>query len=127
MIAPIAIWTFFEGFWFVVILALLLLAWQRKFFILLITLIQIIGMTMVALSVDDVTRSGAYLVPLVFVSILLLKNNLSQYQMRKALLFCAFVSFIFPAYYVLLQLSLQSPIYYEGLHYILNKVGHLNP
>ena len=110
---PIGIWTFLEGFWFVVLLSLAAMARQRLYLLLLFSVCQLLALTIAAIAVNDVTRSGAYIVPFVFVAIVMLKDQLSQFQMRTLLLIAAVLSFVFPAIYVLNGVHMQFPLFFE--------------
>ena len=117
---PIGIWTFLEGFWFVVLLSFAVMLNQRRYFLLILSLMQFLVLTIGAIAVNDVTRSGAYLTPFVFISILLLREHLTQFQMRTLLLAAAVVSFAFPAFYVLAGTHMQYPIileFFRSSHY----------
>ena len=54
---------------------------------------------LIAFSVEDITRSAGYMFPVIFISIAVLVEKISQIEMRKILFVCALVCFLFPSYY----------------------------
>jgi hypothetical protein len=95
---PIGLWSALEGFWIIVLLSLIVLFKTDKklysFFIAIAVSIVLI----VAMSVHDITRSMAYVFPVVFISILILKEQETPFTLKKLSLVAASVSFIYPAY-----------------------------
>ena len=100
-----AIWTSLEGYWLLILPTLLILWKNKEFtpFLLLSSLIFIL--TLGALSVFDKTRSGSYLFPSIFISIYILNNIFSKNDLQKILFICATVCFLFPAYYIISDVS----------------------
>lgn len=95
------IWTALEGFWILIIITLLLLWFKRQYLLLIMIGTATTVSLLISFMVFDITRSSAYIFPLIFVSISLLKNNLTIENMRKLLLISATVCFLFPAYYII--------------------------
>jgi hypothetical protein len=93
----LATWTFFEGFWLLIILASGILIRNRSYALLLVLTLQIFISSIIAFSVRDMTRSGSFLVPIVFVLIVYLKNYIDEKEMNIFLFVCCLTSFIFPA------------------------------
>lgn len=95
------VWSFLEGFWLVVILTLATTFYHKNYVIFFISFIFIILFSVIANIVNDITRSGSYLVPLLFVMILYLIRHYNQEMIRKLILIATTVTFLFPAYYII--------------------------
>jgi hypothetical protein len=117
------IWSFYEGFWLLLFLALVIMIKNKNYLLSVAILAQLLVSIVVACCVDDITRSGACLGPLVFAFILIIKPHVSRDGMRNILLVCCFVSFVFPAYYIVAGLCMEQPIYYEAIRFVLNKIA----
>lgn len=72
---PMGIWTGLEGGWLIVGLALVTLLVKKRWVTLLAVLIIGLTQIIVALSVVDITRSMAYLLPLLFLSVAILNKE----------------------------------------------------
>lgn len=121
-------WTFLEGLWLIVFAALLVLVYERRFLLTGTMLLLIAGFSLVALMVYDITRSGAYLFPLVFICLLLLKSNgISRGQLRKIVMCVATVCVIFPAIIVITALKppayWQKPVVAGAVKHLILRVG----
>jgi hypothetical protein len=116
------IWSFLEGFWILVFLALVVLLWQKSYFLILIISAQLIVSAVIACSVGDITRSGSCIVPMIFVFLLIIKNNIGNQLLRNVLFLCFFVCFVFPSHYIVGDLVMEEPLYYEILHFILKRL-----
>lgn len=117
------IWSFYEGFWLLLFLSLIIMIKNKNYLLSAAIMAQLLVSTVVACCVDDITRSGACLGPLVFAFILIIKPHVSKEGMRNILLVCCFVSFVFPAYYIVAGLCMEQPIYYEVIRFVLNKIA----
>ena len=95
----LGIWSALEGFWILIIVCFFLLLSRKNSF----AVISITGMMMlillIAFSVQDITKSAAYLFPVIFISIAILADWFSKNDLRKLLLVCAVICFLFPSYY----------------------------
>lgn len=97
---PIAAWSGLEGFWIIIVLKIILLFNYKKYFPALIFIFSIIFLIILGNSVNDTTRSMLYLFPAVIVSMKEISKYISKNELRSLLLFCLFISFIFPSYMV---------------------------
>jgi hypothetical protein len=89
-------YTFLEGFWLLFPL-LLFFAYKSKHYLFLILVLgSILLSTITALCVYDITRSGSYLFPILFVFIAYISNFIEVKDARGSLFVCMFFSFIFP-------------------------------
>jgi hypothetical protein len=119
------LWSFFEGFWllFLIVFALALL--NRHYLILSAIVVQMAGMIIVVYSdyYYDVTHSGSFLVPIIFIFLLYLRKFMNRNQITNLLFMCMFFCFIFPANY-LAGGGFQSnqPILIEYLYHIATKL-----
>ncbi len=96
-----ALWTSLEGFWIPVLLTFFIL-WKYKNFNLLVSIFSLLLiLALGSFSVFDKTRSGAYMFPVIFISILVLKNYFSTADIRKILFVTVPVCFLFPSYYII--------------------------
>jgi hypothetical protein len=89
-------YTFFEGFW---LLFPFLLIWgikNKHYLFLTVVLAPMIVSTIAALCVYDITRSGSYLFPILFVFLAYISNFMDVKSARYILMICMFFSFIFP-------------------------------
>lgn len=100
-----ALWSAFEGFWILNITAMILIWHKRLYFLGFCLMVVSAIITLVAFSVFDLTRSIAYIFPVIFISVLLLKDELALKSMRKLLMLSAVVCFLFPAYYIITDVS----------------------
>ena len=117
----IGLWTFFEGFWLVILVALAYMIYSKSYMLALFITLQIIISSLVSFSVFDITRSGSYLAPLLFVMFIYLKGKMEIKEIN-SLLFTGFLlTFLFPAYYIIGTLGMYQPIYFEVLNFLLNK------
>ncbi len=94
---PIGAWTFLEGFWIILIAVVGLAFRSRHYFLAFFLAIASLCAIMIAGSVSDITRSGSYLVPIVFVCLLMLKEHLAEIPIRRLLLVAGVTSLLFPA------------------------------
>lgn len=95
---PFGIWTGLEGFWVIVVFAVLSLIRKESWISLFLFLGSQTIVIFVALWTFDITRSMAYLLPSVFISALILMRSASGNMMRYVTL-GTFVICIFPTYY----------------------------
>ena len=93
---PIGIWTFFEGFWILIVLAGLLAIKEKKFQFLILLIAVVIGVTFIAGCVTDITRSGTYFFPFVFVVLLYVVRKLNQLEIRQLISVCCLICLLFP-------------------------------
>jgi hypothetical protein len=119
---PIGIWTFFEGFWIVYLLVLIHSFKSNNYLILLTFVTPLIVLTTVAICVTDATRSGSYLVPMLFVLVCYLKNDMLKEEIR-ILLFMSFViSFLYPATFVCADWNLIDWYQNSSFYYIYTRL-----
>jgi hypothetical protein len=72
---PMGLWTGFEGGWVIVAYSILVLLSQRRILLLALVLISLGTIFLVGLSVVDISRSTAYVMPMVYVSILVIARS----------------------------------------------------
>lgn len=94
----VGVWSAMEGGWLLVLLALMALAVQQRLR-LLVLLFQILLVIWVAMSVEDITRSMAYLVPVLFISLRILANQASTVFVYRCLLIALIISAVWPSAY----------------------------
>ena len=88
--------TFLEGFWLLAPLTLFF-SWKNKHYTFLsLLLVQLTLSSVVAFCVADLTRSGSYIMPVLFIFLVYLVDHIETWMMRPLLLICLFFSLIFP-------------------------------
>jgi hypothetical protein len=96
---PMGIWTGLEGAWILVVLGMIGLWLRKDYLVLGLQGLAVTAVIVVAMSVMDITRSMAYILPVLFLSVKQL-NETETKQTVRSLLFTAFlVSFLWPSYY----------------------------
>lgn len=115
----IGIWTFFEGFWVLLLIAFAHMIAKKQYVFFMLLMFQVTVSTLVACSVFDITRSGAYLIPIVFILLIYLKNKVAPSEMNLLLAICCLITFLFPAYYIVGGMNMNQPAYFEFLNFIL--------
>ena len=113
---PFGTWTFLEGFWLLFLVFILFALTNKDYFLLTLILGLTIILTAIAGCVLDITRSGAYLMPVIFVLASYLKNYMDIQAMKYLLLFVMTVCIIFPPYFVM---KWESDIYFMGFPIII--------
>lgn len=95
---PLGTWLGLEGFWLIIFFTFIIL-WKSKAWTWLIAnCILLLLIIILATAVVDITRSMAYMFPIIFISMLLLQKSAEQQLVRKILL-VTFIMCLFPAYY----------------------------
>jgi hypothetical protein len=97
---PIGVWTALEGGWLLVALGLLTQYAHKKYFQMSAYAGGILIITSIAMSVIDITRSMAYVLPALFIAVSVLSRSESVNILRRCMLAATLISFIYPAYYV---------------------------
>lgn len=93
---PVGVVTFLEGFWILVVLALVRTAKQRDLLMALVVLVPVLLFVVVAGSVTDTTRSGSFLMPMVFLLGHYLSLRLPKTALRRAVVLGFLFTFAFP-------------------------------
>jgi hypothetical protein len=96
-----AIWTFLEGYWLLVVLLFLSFIHEKKYLNVFVLMITLAVFTLTSFLVFDKTRSGAYIFPLIFLAVKYLKVKMSIEEWKFLFLAIAIVCFLFPAYYII--------------------------
>ncbi len=96
---PLGLFSALEGFWLLLIVCFVVLLKQKKYSVILSLAAMMFVLLLIAFSVEDITRSAGYMFPVIFISIAVLVEKISQIEMRKILFVCALVCFLFPSYY----------------------------
>lgn len=95
---PFGVWTGLEGFWVFIVLSFVVLIQRRWWAFIGFYSLALMVVIFISIWVFDITRSMAYLLPSIFVSLRLLSTNENRVLLRYAsvviLLLC-----IFPTYY----------------------------
>lgn len=95
---PFGVWTGLEGFWVLVLLSFVVLIQRNCWIFIGFYTLALMVVIFISIWVFDITRSMAYLLPSVFVSLRLLSTNENRVLLRYAsvtiLLLC-----VFPTYY----------------------------
>ncbi len=99
----IGMWTFIEGFWMMVLFSFILMLKNKNYLLGFLLLSVICLFTLIAGCVLDVTRSGSFMVPVLFIFLLYLKNNINKENLRKLLLASFIFSLLFPPFLLCLD------------------------
>jgi len=99
---PGGVWTALEGNWVLVCIALFLLIRKKDFLQAFAFSLSMVLLVVVAMAVIDITRSMAYLLPAMFIAVLVIRKKGTETPLflRNAVLLSTVVSFLYPAYYV---------------------------
>lgn len=96
---PIGIWSGLEGLWLLPIYAFALLFKNKKYF----ELLKFAGATglilIIGVSVLDITRSVMYVLPSVFVSLMVIRDYSNRQTLQRLLFYALVLCFVYPAYY----------------------------
>jgi hypothetical protein len=96
---PMGIWTAFEGGWLLILTAFILLYAHKDWLAMVVfggmMSILIVG----SVSVVDITRSMAYLLPSIFIALLLLQRSLSVDELRVLTVVSGISCLLWPTYY----------------------------
>jgi hypothetical protein len=93
------LWTGLEGFWILLALSFLILIHNKEKLLALLYALAMLPVTVTAIWVFDITRSMAYLLPAIFISLILLYRSESKLGMRYISLVVLGLC-LFPTYYV---------------------------
>jgi hypothetical protein len=96
-----ALWTFLEGYWLLIVLLCLCLIYEKNYLYLAVLIIIITVFTFASFSVFDKTRSGSYIFPIIFLAVKYLKMKIIIEEWRFLFLVIAIICFLFPAYYII--------------------------
>jgi hypothetical protein len=96
---PMGTWTALEGGWLLVLIATIILLQKRMYATLMLMVIGIFGIISISLSVIDITRSMAYMIPVLFVAIKAITGNEPQERIRQYLVSAGLISLLSANYY----------------------------
>ena len=96
---PMGLWTGFEGGWILVAYSIIILLVQRRILLLIMVLVSIGTVFLVALSVVDISRSTAYALPMIFVSLLVIAKSNAAGELKSLLLTGLFLTILWAPYY----------------------------
>lgn len=119
---PVAMWTFLEGFWLVYLFSLAHTVMNKKYFIFVLFLLPLAIFTLISGCVLDMTRSGTYLLPVIFVILDYMRYCMDKNRLRKFLFYCFCISFLFPALFVMItenNFRIEPPTFIYALKHLL--------
>jgi hypothetical protein len=93
---PMSLWTFLEGFWLLFISVIIFLLYRKYYILIIILGFSLFPLVMISSFVTDMTRSGAYIVPVIFLLLKYLVSELKLSDLRLILLLVFLVSLLFP-------------------------------
>lgn len=96
-----AVWTHLEGFWLLLLLVGIILLQEKKYTLTSLLFLIVAAFSCSSFLIFDKTRSGAYIFPIIFIGISLLKNKLKVTEWNYLFLLIAIICFLFPSYYVI--------------------------
>jgi len=112
------VWTAFEGFWLVVLVGSLLLFKLKEHLVIFLLFSIMSVLISLACVVNDITRSAAYAVPVLFIFVHYLVANSKLDELRFLTTSAMVVSLLFPAYFVLNGIKYYAPFFLELYDYI---------
>lgn len=95
---PMGLWSFLEGFWLFYIFSFFYSIKKRNYLLLLSLFFILTIMFIIPFSVFDISRSGSYFFPVVFILIAYLKETMTKEKLQFLIVVCTIVTFIFPAF-----------------------------
>jgi len=87
-------WDGLQGFWLLVVFGTLYTIIEKRFFILSLLIIAVLVIVISTSMVYDLTRSIAYIFPLIFVSLFLVEKAMNKFQIRKIIILSCLVCFL---------------------------------
>ncbi|MFN4915009.1 MAG: hypothetical protein ACK5FT_06800 [Sphingomonadales bacterium] len=121
----IGLLSFFEGFWLLIIFFLGFLIYKRDHYRAIIILIPLLAMVAVAFCVADITRSGAFAVPIIFLIVSYLNKILHKDELKIVAGICFVITFIIPPIFVCSDWGVwawfQKPTYMYLIDFIKNR------
>ncbi len=93
---PFGVLTFLEGFWIMVILAIILTVKGNDYIIFYFFVVSALVFILLSGCVTDISRVGTCLFPIVFVCLNYLHRKISQFELQTILLVCLVFSFLIP-------------------------------
>jgi hypothetical protein len=87
-------WDGLQGFWLLVVFATLYIIIEKRFFILSLLIIAVLVIVISTSMVYDLTRSIAYIFPLIFVSLFLIEKAMNKFQVRKIIILSCLICFL---------------------------------
>ena len=92
------LWSGLEGLWLLAMITALVSLYYRLWWILILTLCTIAPVILASFMVYDITRSLAYIAPLIFICLKILSEIVSKEDLRVLCLLCCFICFLVPTY-----------------------------
>lgn len=114
--------TFFEGFWVLILTLLALMIFRKDYLRFILVISPFFIIMVVSFCVSDITRSGAFAVPLVFIALDYLKHSLSPSTMRNLLLFCLMISFLIPSIFVCADWTAKQWVNTQTLVFLIKQI-----
>jgi hypothetical protein len=105
------IWSFLEGFWLLSFFVFGYAISKKHYTILFMVFLPVLILGFGACFVD-ITRSGSFLVPVVFVFISYLRHFITQKDLNVILSICMVITVIYPAYYIAGGFNLNPSLYF---------------
>jgi hypothetical protein len=96
---PIGVWSGLEGLWLLPLYAFALLYRNKKYFELLMFAGSCALIVIVGVSVLDITRSEMYVLPAVFISLMVMRDYSNKQTLERILFYALVLCFAYPAYY----------------------------
>jgi len=105
-------WEGLKGFWLLVIGCCIYLFLEKRYFILVLVITAISIILATTAMVSDVTRSVAYIFPIIFLAVFIFEQAVSRAQLRKIVIIAGLISFLSAdSFYVVGS----QPIFYRSL------------
>jgi hypothetical protein len=92
--------TFFEGYYVLIILYFFYLLKFKEYFSFFINILPLITLSIIALCVTDISRSGAFSFPLLFIVIKYFTNVFSISKLTNILIWCLIISIFIPPIFI---------------------------
>jgi hypothetical protein len=87
-------WDGLQGFWLLAVFGILYTIIEKRFFVLSLLIIAVLVIVISTSMVYDLTRSIAYIFPLIFVSLFLIEKAMNKFQIRKIIILSCLICFL---------------------------------
>jgi hypothetical protein len=87
-------WDGLQGFWLLLFFGIIYLVIEKRFFIIALLILSFLAVAISASMVYDLTRSIAYIFPMIFVSLFLIHKALNTAQLRKIVILSCLICFV---------------------------------
>lgn len=114
---PVGIFTFFEGFWMVFIFIFFKLLQSKKYEMFSLLFVLIFVFSVISGFVTDITRSGSFFFPILYIFLLFLKNQVNQRDIGRLLTASVYLTLLIPPIFVCADWTRSAWFYHTGTYF----------